>query len=150
MAVDYNRRVLVVDDDADTRSILRTALTHRTLDVHEAAGGAEALTLLRENVYAVVLLDIMMPDVDGYAVLDALHSMHAGQNTVVLVVSGADRAALARLDARRIHGVVRKPFEPLEIAALVHSCAEIRGRSMYDAMALATMIGGAPLLTLLS
>lgn len=150
MAVDYNRRVLVVDDDADTRGILRTALSHLTLDVHEAAGGREALALLREHVYAVVLLDIMMPDVDGHAVLEELHSTHAGQNPVVLVVSGADRASFAKLDARRIHGVVRKPFEPLEVAALVQSCAEIRSRSMYDTMALATMIGGAPLLTLLS
>lgn len=150
MAVDYNRRVLVVDDDADTRGILRTALSQLTLDVHEAAGGREALALLREHVYAVVLLDIMMPDVDGHAVLEELHSTHAGQNPVVLVVSGADRASFAKLDARRIHGVVRKPFEPLEVAALVQSCAEIRSRSMYDTMALATMIGGAPLLTLLS
>lgn len=150
MAVDYNRRVLVVDDDADTRGILRTALGHLRLDVHEAAGGKEALALMREHVYAVVLLDIMMPDVDGHAVLEELYSTHAGQNPVVLVVSGADRAAFARLDARRIHGVVRKPFEPLEIAALVQSCAEIRGRSMYDTMALATMLGGAPLITLLS
>jgi CheY-like chemotaxis protein len=150
MAVDYNRRVLVVDDDEETRGILRTALVHRALDVDEAAGGAEALALLREKAYAVVLLDIVMPDIDGYAVLDALHATQGGHNTVVLVVSGADRAAFARLDARRIHGVVRKPFEPLEIAALVQSCAEIRGRTSYDAMTLATMIGGAPLLTLLS
>lgn len=150
MAVDYNRRILVVDDDEDTRDILRTALSHRALEVDEAAGGAEALTLLRDNTYAVVLLDIVMPDVDGYAVLDALQATPAGRGTVVLVVSGADRGTLARLDARRIHGVVRKPFEPLEIAALVHSCAEIRGRSTYDAMALATLMSGAPLLTLLS
>lgn len=150
MGVDYNRRVLVVDDDAEVRSILRTALTHRTLDVHEAAGGAEALELLRDNRYAVVLLDIMMPEVDGYAVLDALHTTHSGQDPVVLVVSGADRAAFAKLDARKIHGVVRKPFEPLEVAALVQSCAEIRGRAKYDAMLLATMMSGAPILGLLS
>lgn len=150
MAVEFNRRVLVVDDDAETRAILRSALAHRALEVDEAGDGRDALELLSQNIYSVVLLDVIMPNVDGAGVLEALHTTHSGQHPVVLVVSGAERAVLARLDARRIHGVIRKPFDPIEIASIVSSCVEIRGRATYDAMALATMIGGAPLLTLLS
>ena len=146
---DQNRRVLIIDDDDDARDILRSALVHRSLNVDEAAGGAEALELLAVHNYAVVLLDIVMPGTDGYAVLEALRTRPAQHQPVVLVVTGADRAMLTRLDSERIHGVVRKPFEPLEVASLVNACIEIRGRS-YEAMVLATFLGGAPLFTLLS
>ncbi|HYK04336.1 MAG TPA: response regulator [Thermoanaerobaculia bacterium] len=145
MMSEQHRQVLVVDDDPVVRSILGTALRQRSLLYDEAADGAEAIRLLRENAYAVVLLDIMMPGVNGFEVLDAIDPT-AANTPVVLVVSGADRAVLERLDARRIHGVVKKPFDPEEIASVVAACAEIRGRSTFETMAFATMMTGAPLI----
>jgi hypothetical protein len=67
----------------------------------------------------------------------------------VLVISGADRRVLDQLDSQKIHGIVRKPFDPDEVAAVVAACAEIRGRSAFETMALATMMTGAPLMALL-
>lgn len=148
MTSEQHRQVLVVDDDAVVRSILSTALRQRNLLIDEAADGEEAIRLLRETAYSVVLLDILMPGVDGFGVLDAIDSSGA-YPPVVLVVSGADRYVLDQLDSRRIHGVVRKPFDPHEIASVVAACAEIRGRSTFETMALATMISGAPLIALL-
>jgi len=142
------RQVLVVDDDPVVRSILGTALRQRSLLYDEAGDGAEAIRLLRENAYAVVLLDIMMPGVNGFEVLDAIDPT-AANTPVVLVVSGADRAVLDRLDSRRIHGIVKKPFDPDEIASVVAACAEIRGRSTFETMALATMMTGAPFIAFL-
>jgi DNA-binding NarL/FixJ family response regulator len=89
----------------------------------------------------------MMPGVDGFQVLDAIDSSGADA-PVVLVVSGADRATLEQLDARRIHGIVKKPFDPQEIASVVAACAEIRGGRTFDTMALATMMSSAPLIAL--
>ena len=148
MTSEQHRRVLIVDDDPTVREILATALRQRSLLIDEAADGGEAIRLLGENVYSVVLLDILMPGVDGFGVLSAIDdaSTHA---PVVLVISGAERAVLERLDTRRIHGVVRKPFDPQEIASVVAACAEIRGRSAFETMAYATMISGAPLIALL-
>jgi CheY-like chemotaxis protein len=142
-----HRRVLIVDDDHDVRRILAVAVRQRGLTIDEAANGHEAIELLRQHAYAVVLLDILMPGADGFAVLDALReqSMHA---PVVLVVSGAERNVLDRLDARRIHGVVRKPFDPHELAGVVTACAEIRGLNALETMALA-VVSGAPLFALL-
>jgi CheY-like chemotaxis protein len=148
MTSEQQRQVLIVDDDPTVREILATALRQRSLVIDEASDGAEAIRLLRENVYSVVLLDILMPGVDGFGVLSAIDStsVHA---PVVLVVSGAERAVLERLDTSRIHGVVRKPFDPQEIATVVAACAEIRGRSGFETMAYMTMIAGAPLIALL-
>lgn len=143
---EQHRRVLVCDDDSDIRRMLVAALQQKSLVIDEAQNGASAIDLLRENRYAVVLLDLMMPDVDGFAVLQALED-HVNP-PVVLVVSGAGKSVLERLDTSKIHGVVKKPFDPIEIADVVAACAEIRGRSAFETMAYATMLG-APLIAML-
>jgi DNA-binding response OmpR family regulator len=148
MTSEQHRRVLVVDDEPEVRRILATALRQRGLTIDEAADGSDAVALLRENVYSVVVLDLLMPGVNGFAVLDAIDERE-GQVPIVLVVTGADRAMLDGLDSQKIHGIIKKPFEPHEVAAVVAACAEIRGRSAFETMALATMITGAPLIALL-
>ena len=145
MTSEQHGRVLVVDDDQDIRRILVTALKHRSLTADEAADGAQAIELLRENRYSVVLLDLMMPHVSGFDVLDAIDG-NAAHAPIVLVVSGAGRHTLEQLDSRKIHGIVKKPFDPLEVASVVAACAEIRARSSFETMALATMISSAPLI----
>lgn len=144
-----HRRILIVEDDGDVRSMLVTALRRRSLNIDEAAGGAQALHLLGAQTYAVIVLDLLMPDTDGF---DVLRSMEDSTTAppVVLVVSGAERPVLSRLDARRIHGIIRKPFDPLEVADVVAECAEIRARSAFETMAIATIISGGPLLALLT
>ena len=148
MTIEQHRRVLVVDDDPEIRRILVRAIREKSLTVDEAASGREALELLREHAYAVVLLDILMPDVNGFAVLTAI-DQEALNAPVVLVISGAERNVLDRLDAKRIHGIVRKPFDPMEVAAVVAACAEIRGNRAFETMALATVVTGAQLIALL-
>jgi DNA-binding response OmpR family regulator len=148
MTSEQHRRVLVVDDEPEVRRILATALRQRGLTIDEAADGSEAVALLSENIYSVVVLDLLMPGVNGFAVLDAIDERD-GQVPIVLVVTGADRAMLDGLDSQKIHGIIKKPFDPHEVAAVVAACAEIRGRSAFETMALATMITGAPLIALL-
>ena len=149
MKSDPQKRVLVVDDDATVRELLASVLERESLTVDLAADGQEALDLLRENTYSVVLLDLLMPVVDGFTVLDRLGD---GDKPlpVVLVVTAADRRALSQLDAQRIHGIVRKPFDSEELAALVVACAEIRSRLNLGTMAIATMIAGSPFLAWLN
>lgn len=148
MTSEHYRRVLVVDDDFEIRRILVAALRQRGLTIDEAVDGRQAVDLLRENTYSVIVLDLLMPGIDGFGVLNAVNETD-GQSPVVLVVSGAERSLLDRIDSQKIHGIVRKPFDPHEVAAVVAACAEIRGRSAFETMALATMITGAPLIALL-
>lgn len=148
-SVAQHKRVLVVDDEATIRRMLSSVLRQHSLQVDEAEDGQVALELLSENSYNVVLLDLMMPVTNGFAVLETLKVADPQPAPIVLVLSGADRSVLNSVNARGIHGIIRKPFDPHEIAELVVACSEIRGRSSFEAMALATMLSGAPLLALL-
>ncbi len=123
-------------------------LRQRSLVVDEAADGNEALEQLRKNSYAVILLDLLMPKVDGFAVLEAMQAAEVQSPPVVLVMTGADRPIVERLDSQRIHGIVRKPFDAPELVDLVVACVEIKGRGTFETMALA-VISGAPLLAFL-
>ena len=139
-----SKRVLIVDDDATIREMLASVLRRRDLTVDVAGDGKEALDLLKEHRYSVVLLDLLMPNVDGFGVIDNLDS--AISTPVVLVITGADRALIRKLDPQRIHGVVNKPFDAEDLATLVVACAEIKSRSPFETMAISAMIAGGPFL----
>lgn len=143
---DTQKHVLVVDDDAEMRSLLGALLKRQGMLVDFADDGDAALALITDHSYAVVLLDLLMPGSDGFALLDRLAQPSVTSAPVVLVITGADRSVVDQLDPRRIHGVVRKPFDPDEVAALVVACADIKSRSTFGTMALATMLAGSSLL----
>lgn len=144
MAVDPHKRVLVVDDEPLVREMLAAALRADGLTVDEAGDGAEALELMAVQEYGVILLDLLMPKVDGFGVLEAMTPQKT--QPVVIVITGADSRAVDRLNARGIHGVLRKPFDPREVARVVTACSEIRSRNAFGAMAIAAMVAGSPLL----
>src|SRR5437870_8145521 len=96
------KRVLVVDDDAEIRDLLGSVLRRHSLIVDVAADGSKALDLIRNNTYAVVLLDLQMSDADGFTVLDTLRDPMMA-SPVILVVTGSDRSAVERMDASRVH-----------------------------------------------
>src|SRR5688572_11525903 len=143
---EQGQRVLIADDDPHVRNILATALRQKSLSIDEAANGREAIDMLRENPYSVVLLDLMMPHVDGFAVLDAIKT-DLPNPPVVLIVTGASRELIERLDTQRIHGVLRKPFDPIEVASVVAAIADVRGRSSFETMAIATVMSSGALIT---
>ena len=147
---EQQKRVLVVDDDPVIRQLLGWVLQRHSLTVDEAGDGREAIALVKEHQYAVIVLDLMMPVLDGFAVLDALTGPEIAAPPVVLVITGADRREIDALDPQRIHGIVRKPFDPEDLASLVVACAEIRTRNAFGTMAIATMLAGSPLLALLN
>ena len=144
--MDQHRRVLIVDDDPGVRKLITAALAPHGLIVHSASDGEEALICLRENSYAVILLDLLMPKLDGFGVLDALQTEGMPSPPVVLVLTGADRTVVERLDSQKIHGVVRKPFDADDLANLIVACSEIKSRNTFGAMAIATLVSGAPFL----
>ncbi len=139
-------RVLIVDDDAEIRGLLRSTLAQEGIEADTAENGLDALELLNANRYAVMLMDLMMPAMNGFQLLEAVRK----DSPVVLVVTGADQSMVNELDARLVHGIIRKPFDPRDVATLVRACVEIRGRGPLGAMAIASMIAGGPLIAMLA
>ena len=86
-------RLLVVDDLEDNRIIFGRRLARRGFEVTEAAGGAEALELIARRVFDLVLLDIIMPDLDGFEVLARIRAAHDPVALPVIMVTIKDETA---------------------------------------------------------
>ena len=89
--------ILVVDDDDDTRTRLTTMLNRSGFKVRAAADGATALAMAEEIAPAVVLLDLMMPDMDGFNLLKALRAREEWRQIAVVVLTAKDITASERL-----------------------------------------------------
>ena len=113
-------RVLVIDDEAPIRLLCRVNLEAEGMDVLEAADGPSGLDVARAEVPDVVLLDVMMPGLDGWRVAEELleDDRTRGIPIIFLTARAEFRDRARGLD---IGGVdyVTKPFNPLELAPLV-------------------------------
>jgi two-component system KDP operon response regulator KdpE len=104
--------VLIVDDHEDIRLLLRLELAAEAHHILEAANGQEALDILATGSPDVVLLDLMMPVLDGYAVLDALDPATAPPVVVITGFAGEGERHVADLLERGALDVIVKPFDP--------------------------------------
>ena len=111
--------VLVADDEAEIRSLLRLYLEKDGYRVLEAGDGIHAVSLLQKEEIDLVLLDIMMPGLDGYQVLRKLRQQ---SNIPVMILSakGADEDKILGLDLGA-DDYLAKPFNPLEAMARINS-----------------------------
>ncbi len=100
--------VLVVDDDAAMCERLRLILERHGWSVGEAGNGAEALERVRAKVPQLVLLDLMMPVMDGFAFLEALRRMPEGGDVPVLVLTARDVSLAERGRLHAAAGILRK------------------------------------------
>lgn len=115
--------VLVADDNEATCTLI-TALLQNDFAVDIASDGQEAIEKLKRRQYAAVLLDLLMPIADGYAVLDHLQHDSPGMLSRVLVVT----ASLSPREMNRVRGypvcaVIAKPFEVEALQIAVRQCA---------------------------
>lgn len=86
--------VLVVDDDESHRRMLELALSHRGYSAVGASGGAQALKLLRERPFDILLTDIHMPDMDGLALLEVARSIRPGIGVILITGFQTDESVL--------------------------------------------------------
>lgn len=106
--LDHGRfqRVLIVDDDASTRLLIRRLLlAHGEYAVEEAASGAEALAEARRRQPDLVVLDLMMPEMDGFAVLDHFRQQPQTARVPVIVVTAKD---LTPAERKRLEGRISR------------------------------------------
>ena len=81
-------RLLIVDDDALLRHMAATTLRHAGFDVSDAASGEEALAKFETGAYDLVLLDVMMPGLDGYQVCQRIRATVPGARIPILMLTG--------------------------------------------------------------
>lgn len=115
--------VLVVDDEPAIRALVAKIIERAGLNVDTASDGAEAIAKLDQNDYAVVVVDLMMPRVDGFGVIEHVRRRE-GRKPAVIVATAVDPVLLRKLDASTVHSIVRKPFEIDMIGDLVAAAAQ--------------------------
>lgn len=117
-------KVLVVEDDAPTLAMLCAVVSSNGMSATPAADGAQALALLQRDVFDVVLLDLLLPQINGFEVLHHLKTATPrGLQSVVVVTTAAERAIRYSEDLREVFAFFRKPIDINELCAKVQECA---------------------------
>ena len=125
-------RVLVADDDSSIRQLLCTIIRRERMEVDSVGDGASAIQKLKEQSYSVILLDLMMPRVSGFDVIEYLKKNPPPIKPVVLVISAYADQRVRSVDAAIVAGVLRKPFEVADLGGIVSLCIHGLDRELYD------------------
>lgn len=116
--------LLLIDDDAAMRSMLFRAITRAGYVVHEAPDGREGLKILASHPIALVLTDIIMPDVEGVELIFRIRKTHP--TMPIIAMSGGGRMSpKGYLDVAKSCGANRTMSKPFDIEQLLASVAEL-------------------------
>jgi two-component system chemotaxis sensor kinase CheA len=118
-----NRRVLVVDDDDAIRTLVARVLVRAQYEVGLASNGSEAIAELRANPYRLVVLDLMMPVMSGFELVQYLATHDDAGQPCIIVVSAAGERDMQKVASPLVHTVLRKPFDLPELLQAVERCA---------------------------
>jgi excisionase family DNA binding protein len=110
------RLILIVDDDDRLREFVRVNLEMEGYAVREASNATEGLAALEDEPPDLILLDVMMPQVDGWEMLRRVQERHGVGTIPVIMFSGkVDDEALKRATSRGAQGFIGKPFNPQDL-----------------------------------
>lgn len=115
--------ILIVDDDAGIRVLLSTVLIRHGYETVVAGDGNEAIARLRETRFGAVILDLLMPRVNGFEVLQHLKATDKEMLGRVIVLTAAGDQTLQHFDASAVFAVLHKPADTTRIAELARQCA---------------------------
>jgi DNA-binding NtrC family response regulator len=110
--------VLVVDDEEILRSLLEKILSKEGYHVYLASSGNEALRILDENPVGIVVSDIRMPEMDGYALLKAIKRDHPDV-AVIMMTAYADACSVKDVLLLGADDYITKPFKSVEICMII-------------------------------
>ena len=116
-------RALVVEDDPAIRRLVEKLLRRQHIEIDTAGDGRTAVEKLQANEYSVLILDLMVPELNGFDVID--HIKREGKHLPVVVVSAVSQQALTKLDLDVVKVVISKPFDVDEFTkAVLTLCRE--------------------------
>lgn len=114
--------VLVVEDDPAIRRLLAVTFKHEGLSVTTARDGIEAIDALQKQHFRVLILDLMMPRMTGWEVIEWLKEARPQKPQSVIVVSATNRDVIRELEPEVVNAIVFKPFDVNELTGYVKAC----------------------------
>lgn len=135
MAQSTPERVLVVDDDDAIRGLVERVLRREKFAVDVARDGHEAIEKLSSNEYETILLDLMMPRVDGHGVLRYLENERQMSSPRVIVMTANLAGADSTKEAKPVFRIVSKPFDIRQLVSHVRECTQLHGSNFQQSAA---------------
>jgi CheY-like chemotaxis protein len=115
--------VLLVEDDHVTAGLTVSLLEGLGFSVERVSDGREALRAAAEREFDVILLDLVMPDMDGFTVMEHFRDTRPGLLRRVIVTTGMPEQYAQALDEKAVGGVLRKPLDVQKLRELLRDCA---------------------------
>lgn len=116
------KRALVVDDDDPIRAMLAKVVERQDLSVDTARDGAEAIDRLDGDGYSLIVLDLMMPRVDGYGVLKHMQANHPDKLRCTIIASAVPESEILKRFDMPVFRIHAKPFDMAKLIADIHEC----------------------------
>lgn len=125
------KRILCIEDEPEMIDLIRLILGRRGFEVHGAAGGVEGSKKVRELLPDLVLLDLMMPDMDGWEVYQQMKAELTTRNIPVIVVTAKAQNIdkVLGLHIAKVDDYIAKPFSPQELLESVEKVLEPKSPS---------------------
>ena len=129
---DNPKRLVYIEDEPEMIDLVRLILSRRGFDVQGANGGRNGLALVQQELPDLVLLDLMMPDMDGWDVYQQMKASEATQNIPVIVITAKAQSIdkVLGLHIAKVDDYISKPFSPQE---LVDSVEKVLARRREQA-----------------
>ncbi|HVS30936.1 MAG TPA: response regulator [Thermoanaerobaculia bacterium] len=116
------KRALVVDDDEPIRTMLANVVSRQGVEVDTASDGVEAIERIDRQHYDVILLDLMMPRVDGYGVLGHLKEHHPDRLACTIVASAVPQPEVLKRFQMPVFRIHAKPFDMQKLIGEIRQC----------------------------
>jgi Response regulator containing CheY-like receiver, AAA-type ATPase, and DNA-binding domains len=125
-------RLLLVDDDDDIHLIYKSTLQHLPVSFDDALDGGEALGLLKKNTYDLILLDLVMPEVNGFEFLDKVQEQKLSLPFVIVCSSMREKEIVMAAFQLGASDFLFKPIQPKQLRTTVQTYLDTLSRSQSD------------------
>lgn len=126
------KKILIIDDDPDFTETIRQRLEFEGYEAVSATDGAEGIDIVRRDAPAIIILDVLMPKLNGYAFLSMLKQLPGGGDASVIVCT-ARGDVMDSFKGMGIAGFLVKPFDPSELIAMIDVTLKLKGDLSHDA-----------------
>ncbi len=112
-------KILIIDDEEDMRLIISFSLIQAGFEVMKAASGLEAIQLIQTSAPDAILVDYLMPDIDGLSLMNQVRETVSPPIPFIFLTGKSDSDTLKQLKSSGAKGIIEKPFDPTVIAKTV-------------------------------
>lgn len=129
------KKILAIDDESDVLLVIEVSLKSAGYQVMTAGNGAEGLAIAKREKPDVILLDIMMPGMDGFEVLEKLHEDENTVNIPIIMLTAlSDKTKIMEALNKGIDFYITKPFDHHDLISKVHTVIQESVQAHHDEM----------------